>query len=394
MNNTLLYLFLFKCFLSLNTNLYANSFLENQTMIKNRITDIQILSDSDFENFIHTQYDTISFLYISKDFLTKKIDLTFANFNHIKNFTLECENFEPFDSLSPKLLNNLSSLEIIIKYLDEIPQSFLGFTKLESLTINSDSSLINKINLENIFRIKSLLSFSLKPNSIIQEVSLGKYSNKFYNIISIGNTINNKSKIGYIKFDSSFFIDKTVITLTLDADEIINFYGSNTFSALKLSINSSNIQRFIYLLKLDNSKSTKELNIKYTSITLYDCSKMHKLPNNLFKWNYKYINLYDLDRINEIYIDNNTTWFLYLHIQKNNLSKAFFKSITQNKQLYLTIETNKIKYRWIKHFYRLGELKIIYPDKKAKSEWDYPEPKKLPWRVNGKLKNLNKLNKI
>jgi hypothetical protein len=360
----------------------------------NSIKKVMILSDLDFENFKRTEYDTISFLYISKDFLTKKIDLTFENFNHIKNFTLECENFEPFDSLSPKLLNNLSSLEIFIKYLDEIPQSFLGFTKLEGLGINSDSSLINKINLENIFRIKSLLSFSLKPNSIIQEVSLGKYSNKFYNIISIGNTINNKSKIGYIKFDSSFFIDKTVITLTLDADEIINFYGSNTFSALKLSINSSNIQRFIYLLKLDNSKSTKELNIKYTSITLYDCSKMHKLPNNLFEWNYKYINLYDLDRINEIYIDNNTTWFLYLHIQKNNLSKAFFKSITQNDLLYLTIETNKIKYRWIKHFYRLGELKIIYPDKKAKSEWDYPEPKKLPWRVNRKLKNLNKLNKI
>jgi hypothetical protein len=89
-------------------------------------------------------------------------------------------------------------------------------------------------------------------------------------------------------------------------------------------------------------------------------------------------NAYNLESINNVDFIRNTPYELY--IQNPKLNKKFFKEMPQTLRMYLIIETNKLKYYWIKHIYRIGKLEIILP-----------EDKTLTWRIKRKLKKLNKV---
>lgn len=367
------------------------SITHNQLSINDKpknIKYVSITNDSQFIEFKKVQYDTIQELYLN--ILNSNIDLKFDNFNHIEKTWINCKNFELFDTVSPKFLNNVSFIHVHLKTIEKIPKSLLNFSKLIELSIISDTTNLRKIELDNIFGIKNLLVFGLNIKSFISEISIGKYSNLNYEYIEIGGRSNGKYNVGVISFDSSFFENTFIEGLNLHANEIENFVGSNSFSVNQLQIDCSNIQKLIKSLNINSCNCDRNKKNEFWSITLYDCSKFENIPSSLLKMNFRKISLFNAYNISSIdNIDYFENWPKYIYIENPKLSKKFFKEIPQTERLYLTIVTTKVKYRWIKHFYRIGELKIIYPNKKAKSEWDYSKPKKLPLRVRRKLDKFN-----
>ena len=181
---------------------YSNS-LNHLLGCNNLKNKIFINNDSLYFEFKKNQYDTIEDLQLVINDTNTNIDLNFDNFNHIKFLRISCYNFEIFDNISPKLFNNIDFIDLRIKNIGEIPISFIKFSKLKGLRISADTSTLKKIDLENIFKIKSLLSFEFFNYSFVNEIHCGKVSNNNYEYISIGNW--HENKLNLISFDSLFF---------------------------------------------------------------------------------------------------------------------------------------------------------------------------------------------
>lgn len=327
--------------------------------VVNDTSHIYILNHSQLEEFYKYQYDTVKYLYISmNDQLKEKIKL--GNLKYLKELIIHCDNFNELDPFSINILGSLEKFELYVRNLDTIPVWIENFVNLEKMSLTADSSLIEEVDLENFLRIKSLKDLNFLSKSFVKKVKIGGNNARHYNSIQIG-AMDNNLNIGSISFDTTFFNNTIIDLLLLSAHTIDNFTGSSTFVVLNLTFNCRNTKYVIEAMNLNCLELIKKLQLeRRTSIAIVDFSRFESIPRKLLQCNFYRIKLYEANNLKSISnLDYNTTWPLHIYIYNVRGTKKLFSEINQNKLLFIYIKTDKVKYRWIKHIRRLGDLELV-----------------------------------